>query len=180
MVFIILGNGYEEAEAIVPFDILVRGGVDVRFISTGTSPFVTSAHGLSFKADYVVQNVIVTKEDTVIIPGGMGGVKAIKSNVNAMDLISDAEHRGANLAAICAGPSVLAERGYLDGKNITCHPDCKDIMGNAICHTELSVCEDGKIITARSVGSAVDFGLAILAHVKGKAQADKVRQDIVY
>lgn len=180
MVFIILGNGYEEAEAIIPFDILVRGGVDVRFVSTNTSPFVQGAHGFSFKADYVVQNVIITKEDTILIPGGMGGVQSIMKNVNAMDLISDGEHRGTILSAICAGPSVLAKLGFLDGKNITCYPGCEHLMGNAVCHTELPVCEDGKIITGRAVGSAIEFALTLLASIKGKEQADKVRQEIVY
>lgn len=180
MVLIILSNGFEDAEAIVPHDILMRGGAHVRFVSAEPSSQVTSARGIALSADCVLENVSPGKDDTVIIPGGSKGVAGILSNRRALDLIADAHHKGACLAAICAGPTVLARLGITDGKNVTCYPGCEQQMGSAICHADKSVCQDGKLITARAAGSSFDFGFVVLEAVVGKPAADKVRAEMVY
>lgn len=180
MVLIILSNGFEDAETFVPRDILIRGGVEVRCVSTELTAMVTSARGVTFWADYTIENVLPTKEDTVLIPGGSKGVEGLLSSRPAMNLILDAKQQTSNLAAICAGPTVLAKLGLLDGVNATCYPGCEKDMAGAICHPEMAVCRDGKIITARAAGSSFEFGFAVLESIKGKAVADKVCADMVF
>ena len=180
MVLIILANGFEDAEVFVPNDILRRGGLEVRLVSTELTAEVTSARGITIFCDYVIENVLPTKEDTIVIPGGYKGVAAILSNRNALNLIADGKKQTSNLAAICAGPTVLAKLGLLDGVNATCHPGCEKDMEKAICHPEMSVCRDGKVLTARAAGSSFEFGHALLEMIKGKAAADSIRADMLF
>lgn len=180
MVFIILGNGFEEIEAISPGDVLKRGGVPVCYVSAEASASVVGAHGISVCTDCAVQDVTVTQADTILIPGGMGGVDSIKACHEAMKLIGNAAQQGASLSAICAGPAVLARLNLLEGKHITCYPGCEDMMTGAVCHCDKSVVTDGNLITARAPGSAIDLGLELLKHIKGEACAEKVLCDLVY
>lgn len=180
MVYIIIGEGFEEIEAVAPCDILRRGGVAVKYAAVGGNKNVTGSHGISVAADVMFSDVIPSADDTIVIPGGMGGVNSIKSDDNAMKIIKKADKAGALLAAICAGPSVLAQLGLLNGKRITCHPATEDLMDGAICDLENSTITDVKLITGRAPGSAIDFGLAILAHIKGESVEKRIRTELVY
>ena len=180
MVYIILGEGFEEIEAITPCDILRRGGVSVGFASVGAQKSVKGSHGIAVFADFLVSEISPTSEDTFVIPGGMGGVNSIKSDMLTMKLIETAAKSGASLAAICAGPSVLAQLGIINGKHITCYPGTEELMGGAICNASIPTLLDGKLITGRAPGSAVDFGLELLSHLKGEAVANRIRTELVY
>lgn len=180
MVYIILGEGFEEIEAIATGDILRRGEVPVSFVSTGASLTVKGAHGIAVGADISVDSFKAEASDYLVIPGGLGGVNSIKSDEVTMQLLKKAATIGCGLAAICAGPSVLASLGLLDGRSITCFPGCESMMGDAVCKTEFPVLNDKGLITARSPGSAIDFGLELLSHISGSEAAKKVRESLVY
>ncbi len=180
MVLIILGDGFEEAEAVVTFDVLRRGGIPVRLVYTEKGKrTVIGAHGLPVNAEYFAGDVTPDRDDMVVIPGGMKGVEAIKASRAAMYLIDRVNSWSRHLAAICAGPSVLAELGHLEGVNITCHPGCEDMMGGAICNSDTAVVQDGTIITGRSAGVTFEFALAIVKLLKGEKIAQKVREELL-
>ena len=180
MVYIILGQGFEEVEAVAPGDILRRGGVDVRYAAVGSALAVPGSVGIAVTAEVFAKDIAPKKGDTVLIPGGMGGVNSIKHDEAVMSMISKAAVCGAELAAICAGPSVLAKLGLLDGKNITCYPGCEKLMGRAICHCEQTTMLDGTLVTGRAPGAALDFGYALLAHIKGASVSENVREGMCY
>ncbi len=179
MVYIILGEGFEEIEAVVPCDILRRGGVEAKFAAVGTSKLVSGGRGITISADLLTADITPVSGDTFVIPGGKGGVNSIKADAKTMKLIETAARSGAFLAAICAGPSVLAKLGLIDGKHITCYPGCEDLMGKALCDTKKPTTEDKSLITGRSAGAAIDFGLALLTHLKGEKTAERIRADLV-
>lgn len=180
MVYIILGKGFEEIEAVSPCDILRRGGVSVKFAGVGSGNNIEGAHGIAVSVDIAASDISPAKGDCFLIPGGMGGVKSIKANGDTMAMLKKAAETGCDLAAICAGPSVLADLGLLKGRQITCYPGCEDIMDGAICKTTFSTFADGSIITGRAPGAALDFGLALLAHIAGGDAAEEVRRGLVY
>ena len=180
MVYILLGQGFEEIEAITPCDILRRGGVPVSFAAVGENILITGSHGISVRADVFVKEIELTVDDMIVIPGGMGGVNSIKSDITAMGLIENASKIGIVFGAICAGPSVLAKLSLIDNKNITCYPGCESIMGKAVCDCEKPTVIDDRYITGRAPGSAIDFGLSLLAHHKGNEVAEKIRMELVY
>lgn len=180
MVYIFLGRGFEEIEAVAPYDILKRGAVPVKYAAVGNNIDVEGGHGIRVTADLFVGDIKPSKDDLFVIPGGMGGVDSIKSDKAAMALLGSAAKLGSGLAAICAGPSVLASLGLLDGRQITCYPGCEDMMGKAKCRTEFSIMNDAGLITGRAPGSAIDFGLALLERTVGAAVSEKARKSLVY
>ena len=179
MVYIILGEGFEEIEAVTPCDILRRGGVSVSFTAVGAEKSVKGSHGISVLADVLVSDISPSPDDTLVIPGGMGGVNSIKSDMLTMKLIETAAKLGASLAAICAGPSVLAQLGLINGKHITCYPGTEELMDGAICESSTPTASDGTLITGRAPGSAIDFGLKFLSSLKGEAVANRIRTELV-
>lgn len=180
MVYIFLGKGFEETEAVAPCDILRRGEVGVQYAFAGGDRVVEGAHGISITADVCAADIVPQKSDVFVVPGGMGGVSSIQSDKKAMAVLAKAAKLGCTMAAICAGPSVYAELGITDGKTITCYPGCEDMMGKAVCKTSFSTYADGNVITGRAPGAAYDFGLALLAHIAGGDAAEKVRRGLVY
>lgn len=180
MVYIILGEGFEEIEAVTPCDILRRGGVSVQFAAVDEQKCVTGSHGIAILVDVLASEITPTANDTFVVPGGMGGVNSIKSDAYTMKIIENAAKSGASLAAICAGPSVLAQLGLIDKKHITCYPGSEELMGGAICEADMPIVSDGGLITGRAPGSAIDFGLALLSHLKGEEIANRIRTELVY
>ena len=179
MVYILLGNGFEEIEAIAPGDILRRGGVPLQYLGVGGGE-VSGAHGIRICADAELDgNMTVCKEDVFVIPGGMGGVESLEASEAASGVLLRASEAGAQLAAICAGPRVLAKLGLLAGRRITCYPGCESMMKGALPDTGNSVFLDG-VLTGRAPGSAIDFGLALLELLRGKEAAESVRSDLRY
>lgn len=179
MVYILLGNGFEEAEALVACDILRRGGLAVSLVSVSGDRAVTGGHGIVVRADDMIDELEVAEADTIVIPGGMGGVDSIKSSADAQKVILAAAGSGALLTAICAGPAILASLGLLEGKRITCYPGCEGMMTGAKCDASKSVVSSGQILTGRAPGSAFDFGLAILESLTDKRTAASVRAELV-
>ena len=177
MVYMLLGTGFEETEAIAPLDLLRRANVDVMTVGLN-GKIIYGSHKIGVEADIEIHEVDPTNLDMVILPGGLGGVASIRGCAAAMDLIRFAWENGKYTAAICAGPTVLADLGIVDGKNATCYPGCEDKMGSAnmVCAAAVT---DGKLITGASAGCAVPFGLALIAALKGQEEADRIAKQIV-
>ena len=128
MVYIILGNGFEEIEAIAPCDILRRGGVEVQFAGIGGKKII-GGHGITVEADVTVEEM--QDAEMVILPGGLGGVESIRGSETAMNAVKNAWESGKFVCAICAAPTILAQLGITDGKKATCYPGMENEMGTA-------------------------------------------------
>ena len=177
MVYVLLGTGFEETEAIAPIDLLRRAGIPTTTVGiNGTT--VYGSHNIGIAADITIGQMDLTDLEMIVLPGGLGGVASIRACKEAMDAIRFAWENGKYTAAICAGPTVLADLGITDGKNATCYPGCEGQMGSAVMVHEAAVI-DGKLITGTSAGCAVPFGLALIAALKGQEEADRIAKQIV-
>lgn len=179
MVCILLGTGFEESEALVPADMLRRARIDVCLAGVDGME-ITGAHEITVKADRSVADVKVDELDLLFLPGGLGGVDAIKSSPAAMDLIRLAYEKGIKLAAICAAPTILSELGYLDGKRAVCYPSMLEQLTGADTTHGLHVVQDGNIITGEAAGSAFTFGFKLIEVLKGEEKAKKVCDSVYY
>ena len=177
MVYMLLGTGFEETEAIAPLDLLRRAGVEVQTVGLN-GKVIYGGHGIGVKADIEISQLDLSKLEMIILPGGLGGVASIRACKEAMDAVLWAYENGKYTAAICAGPTVLADLGIPDGKNATCYPGCEGQMGSANM-VEAAAVTDGKLITSCSAGCAVSFGLALIAALKGQEEADRIAKQIV-
>ena len=177
MVYMLLGTGFEETEAIAPLDLLRRAGVDVMTVGLN-GLVIRGSHGICVEADTEIGDVDFKDLEMIVLPGGLGGVASIRGCKAAMEAVRKAWEEGKYTAAICAGPTVLADLGITEGKKATCYPGCEGQMGSAILVKEAAV-TDGKLITGTSAGCAIPFGLALIAALKGQAEADRIAQQIV-
>lgn len=178
MVYILLGNGFEEIEAVSPCDILRRGGVEVRFAGID-GRLITGGNGITVQADCTVEEMDLEAMEMIVLPGGLGGVRSIQSSEAAMHAVRYAWEKGKYVTAICAAPTVLAGLGITDGKHATCYPGMEDQMGAAMMEDANAVA-DGRILTGRAPGAALDFGYLLLETLKGAKVAAKVRGGMVY
>ena len=178
MVYMLLGTGFEETEAIAPLDLLRRAGVDVLTVSV-TGKTVFGSHKIGVEADITIDQMDLTDLEMIILPGGLGGVASARASQPALDALRFAWENGKFVAAICAGPTVLADLGITDGKNATCYPGCEGGMGSANMIPDVACVRDGNLITGTSAGCAVTFGLALVEALKGKETAAAIARQIV-
>ncbi len=177
MIYMFLGTGFEETEAIAPLDLLRRAGLQVQTVGLN-GKIIYGGHGIGVEADITIDQLDLTQLEMVILPGGLGGVASIRGCAMAMDAIRFAYDNNKYTAAICAGPTVLADLGIVNGKKATCYPGCEAQMGSAVM-VDAAAVTDGKLITGTSAGCAVPFGLALIAALKGQEEADRIARQIV-
>ena len=178
MVYMLLGTGFEETEAIAPLDLLRRAGVDVLTVGV-TGKIVYGSHKIGIEADITIDEMDLTNLEMIILPGGLGGVASARASQPALDALAFAWNNGKYVAAICAGPTVLADLHITDGKNATCYPGCESGMGSAKMAADAACIRDDKLITGTSAGCAIPFGLALVEVLKGKEMADTIARQIV-
>lgn len=178
MVYILLGTGFEEIEALAPVDLLRRAGIPVKTVGLN-GKIVYGSHGIGVEADIVIGELDVSDAQMIVLPGGLGGVASIRGCAKALEAVKAVSEAGKYVAAICAGPTVLADLGLLTGVKATCYPgqipNMKDaqVVENAACVT------DGKVITGTSAGTAVPFALALIEALKGADAAKAIADQIV-
>lgn len=183
MVYILLGAGFEEAEALVTADVLRRAGVPVSLAGIG-GEFVAGSHSITVKADLPVEAAVLKEGDMVVLPGGMGGVASMEGSGAAMALIRRAaEDPGIWLAAICAAPTLLARAGLLPrGARCVCYPGMEGELSEAgaVPAIDQPVAVEGRLITGKGPGTAFDFGLALAEALAGAETAAQVRAGLHY
>ena len=101
MVYVLLGTGFEETEAIAPIDLLRRAGIPVLTVGLNGKT-VVGGHGIGVAADITPDEMDLTDLEMIVLPGGLGGVASIRASSQAMDAIRFAHENGKYTAAICA------------------------------------------------------------------------------
>ncbi len=164
MVYIFLANGFEDMEAVTPYDLLKRAGMEVKTVGVGEKT-VKSAHGLFVTADITEEEVNLDEMEAVVLPGGMPGAINLKISKYVNNALTFAMHNNRVIAAICASPGVvLSKTGALTDKNYTCFPGFEVEEGN---YTAGKTEVDGKLITANGPASAILFSTEIIKALGG-------------
>lgn len=177
MVYVFLADGFEETEMIAPWDILIRGGLEVKLVGV-TGEYVTGAHSITVKSDMSLDEVDVKKGDMFILPGGMPGTSNLDKNEKVREIILEAYNEGKYVAAICAAPMVLGKLGILKGKKATCFPGFEEYLDGAHLVREHAV-RDGNVVTSIGAGGALEFGFALLGCFD-ENKANEVRKSMQY
>ncbi len=172
-VYVLLADGFEEIEALMPIDILLRGGINVKKLSVTGSLAVTGSHGITVMADALCESSLPDAA-MLVFPGGMPGATSLDGYEHTTALCEEAVKNGAHLAAICAAPLVLGKRGYLNGKKAVCYPGFEGYLTGAVI-SDARVVTDGNVTTAIGMGAANEFGLALLSVLAGDETASKVK-----
>lgn len=171
--YIFLANGFEEVEALAPWDLLLRAGVDVTLVSINDTTEVKGTHGLCIKADMTAKELPEPEgEICTVLPGGMPGASNLDKNGIVDRYIAHSAANG-HLAAICAAPFVLGKRGLLDGLEATCFPGFEEELKGAVI-SDKKVVTDKNITTARGMGVAFEFGIELIRLLSSNEEADRI------
>ena len=177
---VFLADGFEEAEAVIPIDIARRAGIEVTTVSISDSKYVTGSHNIQVKADALLSDTDTEAYDMLMLPGGMPGTTNLEDSENVKAALRRANEQGRYLAAICAAPRLLGSLGILDGKRATVYPGNDKYLEKADYNREAKAVTDGKVITARGMGCAVEFGRDIVAALADGETAKKILAAIQY
>ena len=177
-VLVPLAQGCEELEAVTVVDLLRRAGIEVVTAGLDAQP-VKASRGMMLLPDTTLDLALQQSFDMVVLPGGLPGADHLKNDARVIELLQKVAADDGYTAAICAAPRVLATAGLLDGKRATSYPGALDIDAvPGIEYQEVAVVADGRVITSRGPGTAMDFALTLIETLVGKAQRDEVEQGL--
>jgi 4-methyl-5(b-hydroxyethyl)-thiazole monophosphate biosynthesis len=172
-IFVHLASGFEEMEALIPVDVWRRAGFHVFTISITGSKIVTGSHNIPVVADLLFEEAEYNNADMIFLPGGMPGASNLDAHKGLQKKILEFDQKGKYLAAICAAPLVLGHNNLLKGKRATCFPGFeKELFGATV--TGASVETDGKIVTGKGAGVAMDMALEIVSIFSGNEYANQL------
>ncbi|MBE2989699.1 DJ-1/PfpI family protein [Sneathia sp. DSM 16630] len=175
-----LVSDFEIVEAMAPLDMLRRAGIYVDVISVENKDYVKSAINIEIKVDKKLKDVDLSTYDLVILPGGPG-TKNYYDHQDLLDKVKANYNNKKMVSAICAGPSVLANLGILEGRNAISFPSFQHVLveNNAKLVNEQVVVSDN-VITGRAAAASIEFGLKLVEMLEGKETREKVEKAIVY
>ncbi len=181
MFLLLLGNGFEEIEALGTLDLLRRAEINVKTCTVNRTPLVLGAHTIAVEADLCLRELADPLDfEGLIIPGGMGGVEALASTPAVLEMVRACVDSGKLLAAICAAPAVvLTAAGVAEGRRLAGFPAPALIERLGDGYTEETVAIDGPIISARGPGSVFAFAKAIITRLKGSEAAETVMAEAI-
>lgn len=171
-VLIPLAQGCEELEAVTVIDLLRRAGITVVCAGLDAQP-VCGSRGTVLLPDTTLNEALKHNYDMVVLPGGQPGTNNLNADKRIIALVQHMAQQDKYVTAICAAPSVLATAGLLDGKRATGFPGSLDKFPEVL-QQQAAVVEDGKLITSRGPGTAMDFALTLIERLAGRAKRDGV------
>jgi len=174
MIYVFLAKGFEEIEALTVVDFLRRAELEVYTVGVG-SKIVAGSHNIPVFCDLDESEVSPSEDiDAVVLPGGMPGTLNLEASKKVNEIVDYCFENDKYICAICAAPSILGHMGILKGKKATCFPGFENELDGAEATGDF-VTTDGKIITAKGMGSAISFSREITEHLTDKNKADRIK-----
>lgn len=176
-VLVLLAPGFEEIESVTVVDILRRAGVEVTVAGTIEGP-IEGSRRMRILADVSINKVAGGDFDMIVLPGGQPGTDHLSKDERVKKIISEAVSKEKFISAICAAPSLLASGGFLSGKRATSHPSVRSLM-EGVAYSDAPVVVDGKWVTSRSPGTAMEFAFRLVTLLMGEQKAKEVNEGVM-
>jgi 4-methyl-5(b-hydroxyethyl)-thiazole monophosphate biosynthesis len=158
---------------------LRRAGVEVVTVGLDAEPVVAS-RGVILLPDTTLAAVMDHSFDMIVLPGGLPGADHLNADPRIHQLLTQLTASGGYTAAICAAPKVLAQAGLLDGRRATAYPGLLEkLQRPQIKSTGAAVVQDGRVITSRGPGTAMDFALTLIELLQGPQTRAEVEAGLV-
>lgn len=178
-VLVPIAQGSEELEAVTIIDLLRRANITVDVAGLDDKP-VKMSRGTTIVPDLPLNEALKNDYDLVVLPGGLPGADNLGNDARLVGLLKQMAESGKFVGAVCAAPRVLARAGLLDGRTATGYPGIIDSGEFPKVNYTGGVVEcDGKIVTSRGPGTAMDFALTLIEKVTDRETRDKVEQALV-
>lgn len=173
----ILGEGFEEIEAIIPIDLLRRAGVEVRIATTLASPYVKGKNAIGLVAELDFNSAAKKPYDLILLPGGPSTPK-LAANTKLIEFIKQQTEKKTLIGAICAAPLILHKAGILKNKKFTAHFSVFDTLKKADKKTPLI--QDENIITAQGAGTSFLFAFKLIENLFNSQKVEEIKSSICY
>jgi len=171
---ILCANGQEECEALIPYDMLFRAGIEVELV--GLEKEITSSHNLTYQTHKVIGEVKIEEYNCLVLPGGMPGTINLENDERVSKLIDDFVRDDKYICAICAAPSILIHKGLSKNEKFVCFPSFE----NGLVPAKEKAYRDNKFITAKGMGASIEFGYKIIEALIDKTKAEEILKKIQY
>lgn len=176
---IFFAQGFEEIEGLTVVDLCRRAQIAIDTVSITDDAEVTGSHGITVCTDKVFSELDFAEYDCLLLPGGMPGTRNLEAHAGLMGQLDAFYQAGKRIGAICAAPSIFGHRGYLKGRRACSYPGFESQLdGAAVTNGPVEI--DGNVITSRGMGTAIDFGLAIVGLYAGEEKAAELGKGVVY
>jgi len=177
-VLVPLASGFEELEAVTVIDLLRRASIEV-IVAGLKDGVITGSRGTRILPDCDLDNAASADYEMIVLPGGLPGADNLNQDSRIHELLQQMADRGKYIAAICAAPKVLATAGLLDNKEMTSYPgSLSAVTVEGLHNTGKAVVIDGKIITSRGPGTAMDFALLLIQLLAGVEVRNQVEEGL--
>ncbi|MDS0476408.1 DJ-1/PfpI family protein [Natrinema sp. 1APR25-10V2] len=182
---IVLFDGFDELDAIGPYEVLENGAqagasLETRLVTLAQTDLVTASHDLR-----VEPNGTLGRPDLLVVPGGgwttEGGVRAVVEDGALPETVRERYDDGTTIASVCTGAMVLSEAGILADRPATTHAVARDDLEAAGADLiDGRVVDDGDVLTAGGVTSGIDLALWFLEREFGPDVAETVATEMEY
>ena len=180
-VFVMLGTGFDEIEALAPVDVMRRAGMEVFTVSMTDNRLVKGATGNLIVADMSISDLHLDRIDWLVFPGADKSEDAVNLDEKLRDIVKGHWDKGGNIAAICAAPAlVLGPLGIINGVKATGYPFLKEDFEKAGgIYSEDPVVVGERLITSKGPGTTLEFALAIVRKAKGTKTEQTLRSGMI-
>jgi transcriptional regulator GlxA family with amidase domain len=163
---ILIYDGFDELDAIGPYEILHGAGFDTQLAVLEATRTITASHGTVI----VPHALLSERPDLLLVPGGGWrdrkpvGTWAEYERGVIPAAIAERHAAGSRVGSVCTGAMLLAKSGILDGRPATTHwAAYDDLRAHGVdVHPEARVVDDGDILTCGGVTSGLDLALHIV------------------
>lgn len=177
---IVLVNGFEDIEAIVPIDLIRRGNIRIDTVSLTNEKSIISKSKISYVVDYLIEEIDANDYDFLIIPGGPAVSNYHLQSSTTKQLVKKFQNDKKLIGAICAAPSVLGELGLLDNEKFVCFPGFEGYSSKGIYQENAKVVVSNNHITSKAAGTAFEFAYEIIKFLKGEQFAKNILNSVYY
>jgi len=175
-VLVPLADGFEEIEFCTIVDILRRCEIDVVTVGLKAGP-IKGSHMIKIIPDVYFDEINPDDFDAIAIPGGYPGFVNLREDERVLKIIREMDKKKKYIAAICGAPSVLIRAGIMEGRKATVHPaGISEFSSDQ--YVDERVVVDGKLITSKAPGTAMEFAVKLVEILAGRGRANKVKEEV--
>lgn len=131
---VLVVDGFEQVEMTSPRDVLREQGAEVVLASEKRGRVQGFNHhdrGDSFEVDATFDDLRPQDFEGVLLPGGVIGADAIRTNETAQRFVRGMNAAGKIIAVICHGPWLLISAGLVGNRRMTSYHTLEDDLTNA-------------------------------------------------
>jgi len=155
-------------------------GAKVHLVAKDVSKPVKCGQGISITPTMSFDDV--KKKPTIFfVPGAGMGMIDVLEDKETMDFVTECSTNADYVTSVCTGSLILAKTGLLEGRRATSHWTALNVLKDfGLEPVNERVVTDGNLITGGGITAGIDFGLTVLAALRGENYAKAVQLQMEY